>query len=79
MEKVRFAVIGIAPKGIGNHHINGIKNNPDKAELVAVCDIVEDFAKLAASKYNVDRWYTDYRKMLKDFPSPQSAVTQLIS
>ena len=66
MEKVRFAVIGIAPKGIGNHHINGIKNNPTKAELVAVCDIVEDFAKLAASRYGVDRWYTDYREMLKD-------------
>ncbi|MEM1569207.1 MAG: Gfo/Idh/MocA family oxidoreductase [Candidatus Bathyarchaeia archaeon] len=60
MEKVRFGVIGL--KGIGMTHIEAIKKCGD-AELVAVCDIVEELVKDVGEKYSV-RWFTDYRELL---------------
>lgn len=60
--KIKFAVVGcgrIAPS-----HLEGIKNAPH-AELVAVCDIVEEKAKQAAKDYGLSKWYTDTETMLK--------------
>ncbi len=64
MERVKFGVIGL--KGIGMTHIEAIRKC-ESAELVAVCDIVEELAKNVGGKYGV-RWFTDYREMtaLKD-------------
>ncbi|MBQ8407398.1 MAG: Gfo/Idh/MocA family oxidoreductase [Clostridia bacterium] len=60
---VRFAIIGTA--GIGTHHTAGI-NKVDEAVLTAVCDIVEPAAKRAAAENGLDKYYTDYKEMLKD-------------
>ena len=60
-KKVRFAVVGVGGLGIG--HIQGILNNKN-AELVYVCDNVEDIAKRVSEKYNVP-YYTDFYEMLK--------------
>lgn len=62
MKKVRFAIIGcgiIAPR-----HAEGILKD-DRAELVAVCDIIEEKVIEFSEKYNVKHVYTDYNEMLK--------------
>ncbi len=60
--KVRFAVVGV--HNLGRAHIEGIKKNPDIAELVAICDNVEELAKNCAEKNNVP-YYTDFYEMIK--------------
>ncbi len=62
MKKVRFAVVGVG--GLGAAHIEGIKNNSDIAELVCVCDNVEDIAKRVAERNNVP-YYLDFYEMIK--------------
>ncbi|MEM2849346.1 MAG: Gfo/Idh/MocA family oxidoreductase, partial [Candidatus Bathyarchaeia archaeon] len=64
LEKIRFGVVGL--KGIGMTHIEAIKMC-ESAELLAVCDIVEELAKNVGEKYGV-KWFTDYRELnrLKD-------------
>lgn len=61
--KVRFAVIGTA--GIGGSHIKGIRL-VERAVLTAVCDIDPKEAKRCAEANGIDRYYTDYRDMLRD-------------
>ena len=59
---IKFAVIGcgrIAPS-----HLEGIKNAPH-AELVAVCDVIEEKAMQAAKDYGLSKWYTDVEEMLQ--------------
>ena len=36
----------------------------DRAELVAVCDIIPERAQAAAARYNIPYVFTDYREML---------------
>ena len=62
MEKVRMAVIGLKTFG-KNAHVKAIVAN-ENAELVAVCDIVEEIAKKVADEYGVD-YYLDYKELLK--------------
>ncbi len=62
MKKVRIGVIGV--RSFGNAHIRGIKAN-DNAELVAVCDVLEDVAKKASENYGVP-YYLDYKELLKN-------------
>ncbi len=38
----------------------------EEAEIVAVCDIIEDSAKKAAEAWGVKKYYTDYKELLKD-------------
>ena len=61
-KKVRFGVIGVRSFG-KNAHCVGIAACED-AQLVAVCDILEDIAKIAADEFHVP-YYLDYREMLK--------------
>ena len=63
MEKVRFAVVGVY--SIAKRHIEGIHNNK-QAELIAVCDIVEEYAKKCAEANGLDKYYLDYDQMLAD-------------
>ena len=63
-KRVRYAVIGT--EGIGKNHIRGINENPKTSVLTAVCDSVEAFAKKAAELNGLDKYYTDYKEMLKD-------------
>lgn len=58
---VRFAVVGVG--GMGSSHVRLI-SEAEGAELVAVCDIVEERVKFHVDKYGVDG-YLEYSEMLK--------------
>jgi len=62
MTPVRVAVIGTG--GIAGAHLDAYSKVPD-AEVVAVCDIIPERAESAAKKWNVPKWFTDYRKVLQ--------------
>ncbi len=62
MEKVKFAVVGV--RGLGRAHIKGIKLNSDIAELVCICDNVEEYAKPVAEEHGVP-YYLDFYEMIK--------------
>lgn len=62
MKKLRAGIIGCG--NIYSNHANALLNS-DFAELVAVVDVDEDRAKIAAEKYSC-KCYTDYKDMLKD-------------
>ena len=62
MKKIRMAVIGLKTFG-KNAHVKAIVAN-ENAELVAVCDIVEEIARKVADEYGVD-YYLDYKELLK--------------
>lgn len=59
--QVGFALIGCGR--ISDNHLDAIENAPH-AKLVAVCDIIEQKAKVIAEKYGCN-YYTDYIKMLE--------------
>ncbi|RLE79207.1 MAG: hypothetical protein DRJ52_08900 [Thermoprotei archaeon] len=50
---------------IGNVHLKSFQSI-DKAEVVAVCDIIEERAREAAEEYKVPRVYTDFSKVIED-------------
>jgi predicted dehydrogenase len=59
--------VGIGVVGCGviaGAHIKRYQNNPN-AQVVAVCDIVEEKAKEAAELAGAEAWYTDYEEMFK--------------
>ncbi|HAR62877.1 MAG TPA: oxidoreductase [Candidatus Margulisbacteria bacterium] len=60
--KVRFALIGCGR--VSYKHINALKNIKT-AQLVSICDLVEDRARKKADETGVP-WYTNYREMLKN-------------
>ena len=59
--KVRVAVVGL---GFGADFIPIYQKHPD-AELYAICQRTEDKLKEASKKYGVERYYKDYRDLLK--------------
>jgi UDP-N-acetyl-2-amino-2-deoxyglucuronate dehydrogenase len=61
MDKIKFGIIGCGK--IGTRHADFLISNPN-AELVAVCDLMEERAKKVAEKGISTRHYTDYREML---------------
>ena len=61
--KLRFAVAGIG--GMGKAHIEGIRKNT-LAELAAVFDINEGFVRKCAADCGLDRYYTDFDRMLAE-------------
>jgi inositol 2-dehydrogenase len=63
MSKVKVGVAGLGR--IGKVHAEIIFSRLEKAELVAVMDIVGELARATAEKYKV-KAYTDYDAMLKD-------------
>jgi predicted dehydrogenase len=69
MKKLKFAIIGCGR--ISYKHVEALANNIDEAELVAVCDVIEENATKRAEDYkaklNIDaKVYTDYKKMLEE-------------
>ncbi len=60
---VKFGIIGCGR--ISVNHIDAIKNAPH-AELVAVCDIIEERAKKAALENGLSKWYINAEDMLKN-------------
>jgi len=61
LDKVRFGIIGCGV--IGPWHARGITSTAE-AELVAVCDVIEDKAKKLSSEFGNPKIYTDYKEML---------------
>ena len=67
MSKVRIAIVGCG--GIANQkHMPSLAKFPEKAEMVAFCDIIPERAQKAAEEYGVEgaKVYTDYKEMLAD-------------
>ena len=67
MEKVRVAIVGCG--GIANQkHMPSLAKFPERAEMVAFCDIIPERAEKAAKQYGVPgaKVYTDYKEMLSD-------------
>lgn len=65
--KLQIGIIGCG--GIANQkHLPSLKENAEKADLVAFCDIIEERAREAAGKYGVPgaRVCTDYKELLAD-------------
>ena len=60
--KVKVGVAGLGR--IGRVHAEIFKSKVERAELVAVVDIVEDLARSVGERLGAD-WYLDYEKFLK--------------
>lgn len=60
--KVKIGFVGTG--GIANHHLRQLQEI-EAAEIVALCDIVEEKAKAAVENYGGTA-YTDYRKMIDE-------------
>lgn len=67
MEKIKIAIVGCG--GIANQkHMPSIAKFPERAEMVAFCDIKPERAEKAAKEYGTPnaKVYTDYQEMLAD-------------
>jgi predicted dehydrogenase len=69
MAKMKFGLIGCGR--ISYKHIEALINNSDIADLVAVCDIIEEKAEIRADQYKEKGLekptvYTDYKAMLNN-------------
>jgi len=68
---LRVAVIGLGP--IGNRHAKLYRQDP-LAELVAVCDLIEERADKASCAYHAPAYY-DMEKMLRELAPDVVSVT----
>ncbi|MGD0004666.1 MAG: Gfo/Idh/MocA family oxidoreductase [Anaerolineaceae bacterium] len=59
---VNYAVVGT---GIGRFHAKGISEIPEKARLVAVCDINEAAARALAEEYQAESYTTSYAELIR--------------
>lgn len=64
MEKVRICLIGTGRAGM--IHARNMKHHVDRAEMIAVSDVVEESAKKAAEELGVHKIYLDYHEALQD-------------
>jgi len=62
VKKLNFGIIGCGR--IAYKHAEAIKKN-EKANLLCVCDIIEERAAEYKDKYGAEAHFTDYRKMLE--------------
>jgi UDP-N-acetyl-2-amino-2-deoxyglucuronate dehydrogenase len=62
VKKLNFGIIGCGR--IAHKHAEAIKKN-EKANLLCVCDIIEERAAEYKDKYGAEAHFTDYRKMLE--------------
>jgi len=63
MAKVKVGVVGCGDIAFRSY-LTGIAALGEKAELVAVCDIIEKWAQRAKEKYGALEAYTDFQEML---------------
>lgn len=67
MAKIRVAIVGCG--GIANQkHMPSLAKFPERAEMVAFCDILPERAEAAAKKFGAAdaKTFTDYKEMLAD-------------
>jgi UDP-N-acetyl-2-amino-2-deoxyglucuronate dehydrogenase len=62
VKKLNFGIIGCGR--IAYKHAEAIKKN-EKANLLYVCDIIEERAVDYKNKYGAERYFTDYHEMLR--------------
>lgn len=63
VRKLKIGVIGAG--SIAEMHLGSFSMH-ERAELYAVCDLNEERAKTTAEKYNAEKYYTDYTKLIED-------------
>lgn len=61
--KIKFAIVGCG--SIGKRHI-AVLDSEEEAEIVAICDVVEEKVKELSNLYNGIKMYTSYSKMLEE-------------
>ena len=61
--RYKFGIVGCGV--IAPHHAESILESKN-GELTTVCDIIEEKAVEFAKKYNVNEYYTDYKKMIDE-------------
>ena len=64
MTKHTVAVAGLGPRG--RCHVDGLLRNPDRFNVVAVCDLDEARLVRAAEGYGISAAYTDADTMLAE-------------
>lgn len=62
--KIRIALIGSGRAGM--IHARNFRRNVGRAELVAVVDANEQVAQAAANELEIEKYHTDYRRVLND-------------
>ena len=63
MKKLKGALIGAGGIGRGTH--TPAYEKMDNVEIIAVCDIIEERAKLVAERLGAKDYFTDYKDVLK--------------
>ena len=61
-ERLRVAVVGV---GIGRSHLRGYREVADRFDVVAVCDIDAERARLVAEEHGVSRVATDLAELVR--------------
>lgn len=61
-KKIGYAVVGL---GIGQSHVDAVINNP-KADLVAVCDLIQSRMDTATNGHPEVKQYLDFDEMIKN-------------
>jgi len=65
-QKVKVGIVGMGtPSRGGGKQFIDIFQQTKRAEVIAVCDIIEERAKQVAKEKNIPYWFSDYEKMLK--------------
>ena len=67
MEKLRIGIVGCG--GIANgKHLPALKNESDRVEMVAFCDLIPERAEQAAKEYGTPdaKTCTDYHELIAD-------------
>ncbi|MBR3751406.1 MAG: Gfo/Idh/MocA family oxidoreductase [Clostridia bacterium] len=64
MKKISLALIGSGRAGM--IHARNFNSSVPNAQIVAVCDPIEEAAKSAAAELEIKKWYTDYREVMED-------------
>lgn len=66
MKKTKVGIVGMGVPGRrGGEGFIDIFRETGRAEVIAVCDVVEDWAKQVAQEKDIPYWFQDYEKMLK--------------
>jgi myo-inositol 2-dehydrogenase/D-chiro-inositol 1-dehydrogenase len=66
MSKSKLGICLIGCGRAGMIHGRNFMNKVPGAQIVAVVDAMEDAAKAAAHELGINKWYTDYKKILND-------------